>query len=354
MFSSSEEEEEEDDLFPEALQRLPRTFQDRRLLEIEGNVQHFRERFRVPKELAMQLIARLSDQLAHPTARNHALRPQEQVLTYLHYLGTSSFYHVMRSSHGMSSSTVCRIVRSVTDAILTLESEEIHFPSNPIATANDFKKIANFPSVVACLDGTHILVEPPAGDEGAYINRHHSKSLNVLLCCGADHKFFYVSSRCPGSWHDSRVLKDGTLWSTFETGFRPFPGAVILGDSAYCVTDWLIPPFKGDPEDPCKIRFNNSHKRTRSVIERAIGILKQRFTSLKSGLRVKKMELAAKIIKSAVIVHNMCISFGDNGEDFLNQYTDPPELQDEAQALVQEDRSTRRQQLLETFSRQRQ
>ena len=43
-----------------------------------------------------------------------------------------------------------------------------------------------------------------------------------------------------------QVLRESSLWDSFEGGARPFPGAVILGDSAYPNRDWLVTPFPGD------------------------------------------------------------------------------------------------------------
>jgi len=51
-----------------------------------------------------------------------------------------------------------------------------------------------------------------------------------------------------GRCHDSRVLRESSLWTAFEEQkLSPFPGAVILGDSAYPLTEWLITPFPGEP-----------------------------------------------------------------------------------------------------------
>jgi hypothetical protein len=59
-------------------------------------------------------------------------------------------------------------------------------------------------------------------------------------------------------------------------------GAVLLGDSAYPLTEWLLTPFLGDPQG-AKGRYNRSQTSTRNVIERAFGVLKKRFLSLGSG-----------------------------------------------------------------------
>ena len=57
----------------------------------------------------------------------------------------------------------------------------------------------------------------------------------------ADHryKFLFLSAKFPGRVHDSRVLKK-TLAPKFDRGFRPFKDSIILADSAYSGSDWLI------------------------------------------------------------------------------------------------------------------
>ena len=107
-----------------------------------------------------------------------------------------------------------------------------------------------------------------------------------------DYTIYVCSSRFPGRWHDSRVIKESTLWTAFELqGHRPFPEAGILGDSAYACNDWLIPPFRGDVEG-ARLRFNVAHKTTRCSIERAYGVLKKRFYALQTGMRVRNMKRA--------------------------------------------------------------
>ncbi|XP_058959563.2 putative nuclease HARBI1 [Pocillopora verrucosa] len=191
----------------------------------------------------------------------------------------------MHSCHGISTSTVWNVIDRVTPAILSLQRELVCWPKQPLRIASKFHDIAGFPCVAGCVDGTHVLVNPPAGDEDAYVNLHHTKSLNVAMVCGPDYSIYFCSSRCPGRWHDSRVLKESTLWTAFEENAqRPFPGAVILGDSAYSCNSWLIPLFRGDVE----------------------------------GLRVRSMERAAELIQCAAILHNICILFNDDGADLLD------------------------------------
>ena len=94
-------------------------------------------------------------------------------------------------------------------------------------------------------------------------------------------------------------MKDSNLWSAFEIENKiPFHNAIILGDSAYPETDWLIPPFRGDHgRRTPKGKFNKSHSKTRSSVERTIGVIKKRFFVLKEGFRLHNLEKISKIIK---------------------------------------------------------
>ena len=294
MFSSSDEEIDQliEEATPHGAPR--RVFRPRINYSMDMDNQQFRESFRVNKDVAVFLEERLAMILEHETQRNMALSARQQLFTFLHTLGTSSFYHVMKVSHGPSNATVCRVMERVCNAILTLENEFLGWPADMMRVIHDFRQIANFPCVIGVVDGTHIRVSPPGSEETGYVNRHHFPSLNTLLVCGPDNSFYFCHSRCAGSWHDSRVMKDSTLWHAFEHGETPLPSGVILGDSAYACRSWLIPPFAGDVEGS-KLRFNISHKKTRSLVERSIGLLKCRFYALMYGLRVRDMIHASNL-----------------------------------------------------------
>ena len=343
---SSSSEEEIDELLRNRIRRQPRNFEERRLLDVE-NPREFRQKFRLPVDAFEHLLAAVGPQLEHRTRRNRALTARQQLLVFLHFLGTNSFYHVMHSCHGISTSTVWNVIDRVTPAILSLQRELVCWPKQPLRITSKFHDIAGFPCVAGCVDGTHVLVNPPAGDEDAYVNRHHTKSLNVAMVCGPDYSIYFCSSRCPGRWHDSRVLKESILWTAFEENAqRPFPGAVILGDSAYSRNSWLIPPFRGDVEG-ARLRFNEAHKKTRSTIERANGIIKKRFYTLQTGLRVRSMERAAELIQCAAILHNICTLFNDDGADRLDD--EDLEIDEGESAEQDEGQEDRRQELLAHF-----
>nr|CAI5867641.1 unnamed protein product [Callosobruchus analis] len=60
-----------------------------------------------------------------------------------------------------------------------------------------------------------------------------------------------------------------------EEDWRLSPDEIILADSGYALKQWLITLDRLNEE---KVqRFNKSHKKTRTLIEQAIGILNEKF-----------------------------------------------------------------------------
>lgn len=319
-----------------------------------------KQQHRVPAAVVNYLAEELGPLLQHPTHRNQALTPRQQIELFLHFVGCNAFFHVMRDARGPSTHTVHRVVSRVTDAILTLKQNVIKWPADMQKLRRDFYNIANFPCVAGALDGCHIEITPPADDENSYVNRHHTKSINMLAVCGPDLTFFYVNTDHPGSCHDGHVIRYSKLWRQFEDGRLPFPGAILLGDSAYALRPWLLTPFPGNPEG-LKQSYNYSHIQTRNVIERAFGVLKARFSVLKSGIRLKGKDgpaRSAKLILACTILHNLCISHGDTGEELTDEEEDEEGIQDDDEPYVFDESGTEREirvrrqnEILATFNR---
>jgi hypothetical protein len=82
----------------------------------------------------------------------------------------------------------------------------------------------------------------------------------------------YSSSvRWPGRINDARVFEASLLKQLMEGGNR----GVLLGDSAYPLREYMLTPYK-NPRPGAQEAFNSAHKETRSLIERDIGVIKQR------------------------------------------------------------------------------
>ena len=68
-----------------------------------------------------------------------------------------------------------------------------------------------FQSVCDCKDGTLIPTNALVKNEAAYLDRHGNYSINSLMICWPDMKFYYVSASCRGAAHDFSFYNDYIL-----------------------------------------------------------------------------------------------------------------------------------------------
>lgn len=94
-----------------------------------------------------------------------------------------------------------------------------------------------------------------------------------LYCFYFKSRFLHINARYPGSTHDAYVLTNSGLPDRVQS----LPeGGWLLGDSGYPLRTWLLTPYQS-PSNRREEKFNDSHGKTRVVVERAFGVLKARF-----------------------------------------------------------------------------
>lgn len=157
--------------------------------------------------------------------------------------------------------------------------------------------------------------------------------MNVHAICDHTGRFIDVFIGYTGRCHDTTVLEASPLWLNLKNGriggiMKHFGSALRVGgqvvsiplmfiaDAAYTCCPFILPAFK-DTEvlnDPKKALFNKKHCSTRNPIERAFGVLKNRWRCL-----LKKMDLDLQNIQSIIaacfILHNVCIDLSDPEPD---------------------------------------
>uniref|UniRef100_UPI0037E73E8A putative nuclease HARBI1 isoform X1 n=1 Tax=Semicossyphus pulcher TaxID=241346 RepID=UPI0037E73E8A len=169
----------------------------------------------------------------------------------------------------------------------------------------EFHRIAGFPNVIGCVDGTHIPIRAPSENEGDYVNRKSIHSINVQVICDAAHIITNVEATWPGSVRDSQIYRESPVSHRIERGH--FDG-YLLGDRGYPCRSTLLTPYP-DPEPGPQQHFNVAHCRTRAQVEMTIGLLKARFQCLRH-LRVTP-ERACDIIVACVVLHNIATIRGE-------------------------------------------
>lgn len=96
--------------------------------------------------------------------RNQSVAPINQLLCALRFFATGNHLLAVADMGGISVATCSRIVKRVSEAIVSLRNEFIEFPNTDEKQSRvkaDFYKIARFPNVLGCIDCTHIKIQSP-------------------------------------------------------------------------------------------------------------------------------------------------------------------------------------------------
>ncbi|KAM7300940.1 putative nuclease HARBI1 [Ixodes scapularis] len=188
-------------------------------------------------------------------------------------------------------------------------------PSERFDAEKGFRLLGRIPGVIGCVDGTMVSIVGPSKNDptvtkAAYWCRKYFYALNVMVACDADCRIMCIDPRVPGSVHDSFVWQFSWLRNQLEQGQVPRDGRFLLGDSGYPLEPWLITPVPGNHATSTACgRFNKAHSSIRSVVERCIGLLKNRFRCLQRHRALYyHPSTATAIISACAVLHNICLA----------------------------------------------
>ena len=288
-------------------------------------------KYRLPRNVIIDLINVLHADLAHDTKRSNALSVHTQLLVSLRYYASGCFYLDTGDSHGVSKSSVSHSLHRVTEALCNRVGNYISFPMDEGSLRllkSSFYEIANFPNVIGLVDGTAVPIKGPSIDDHLYICRKGFHALNVQIVCNASLKIMDIVSKWPGSSHDAYIWNNSGLHHKLQT--EEINGGYILGDSGYPLRSYLLTPILNPTTRPQE-RYNTSHKRTRCTVERCIGVLKSRFRCLhKSGGAMEfSPEFCAKIVVATAILHNICVHNAVPEPEDVPNPTEQDDVEDE-------------------------
>uniref|UniRef100_A0A803KC54 Putative nuclease HARBI1 n=1 Tax=Xenopus tropicalis TaxID=8364 RepID=A0A803KC54_XENTR len=249
-------------------------------------------RYRLNRATISSLYELLEPSLQPLTRRSRAVPGMVKLLCSLHFLATGSFQRV----GGVSQPSFSWCLGQVLDTIHSVSGNFISFPQNWNewnAVKRQFYGVTGIPSVLG-----HILR-----------NRQGYHSLNVQVVCDAHMNILSIVSGFPGSSHDAYILRQSTLYHSFETG--QMPHGWLLGDAGYPCSRWLITPIHR-PRTQAECAFNEAHVRARSVIERTFGVLKSRFRCLdkSEGSLMYSPSNVSNIVAACAVLQNLANRHG--------------------------------------------
>ncbi|XP_028180268.1 protein ALP1-like [Glycine soja] len=265
------------------------------------------EQLRVSKKAFFKLCRILQEKGQLVKTKNVPI--DEAVAMFLHILAHNLKYRVVHFSYCRSMETISRQFKNVLRAIMKVSKEYLKFYEYNLEGSVE-NKWRWFKNSIGALDGIHIPVTVSAEDRPRYRNRKGDISTNVLGVCGPDLRFIYVLPGWEGSAGDSRVLRDALRrqnclhipngkYFLVDAGYTNGPGFLApYRGTRYHLNEWI-----GNTPQNYKELFNLRHASARNVIERSFGVLKKRWSILRTP-SFFDIKTQIRIINACFMLHN--------------------------------------------------
>uniref|UniRef100_A0A669BQ69 DDE Tnp4 domain-containing protein n=1 Tax=Oreochromis niloticus TaxID=8128 RepID=A0A669BQ69_ORENI len=249
--------------------------------------------------------------------KQHSWNSKIEVPVTIYCLACGASYRVTADIFSMPVATVCRIVHSVIEEMMTILHRVIHFPKaeEMEEVGAGFARLAGneaFRCTAGAIDGCHIRILPPGEPhKRSYINRKLFPSIVLQGICDSRSTFLDVYIGNSGSVHDARVLRRSSM---YKQALYPPAGFFLLGDGGYPSLQHpvaIMTPYHQPVSTQVEESFNRHHAKARIIIERTFGILKTRWRSI--FLRALDIQplFAPKVVGACCILHNICVATND-------------------------------------------
>lgn len=275
----------------------------------------FRENFRMTPDIFEVVLREFSPKLLainkfSPVTK--LMDPRKQLLSVLWLLATPDSYRSIAERFDMGKSSLHRSFIHVVKVVISKSQQLIKWPQGrEQTTAEKFKKFAGIPGVLGAIDGTYVPIKAPEEYPERYVNRKCYHAITLQAICDADLMFTDAYVGYPSSVSDHRIFKNSDIYqNVINRRINIPPNHFIIGDKAYPVLNWCIPPFiERSTLTNNQKNFNVAVSKTRQCIERAFALLKGRFRRLKY-LDMSMTSFISPVILACCVLHNLCLLKG--------------------------------------------
>ncbi|KAK3921619.1 Putative nuclease, partial [Frankliniella fusca] len=213
-------------------------------------------------------------------------------------------------NHNLGQGTVSKAVKEVTDifnhpdVLITF----IRFPDTAEERNAMIQRYVYCQCTLRYVDGTLVNIVPPPRPNQHYRSRKGFAALNVLLVCNVSLEIIYCNARFPGSSTDPYIYRNSPLRDALRDAYRE-SNCCVLGDSGFPHEPWLMGPLSLAPRGTPEYSYTKLHMKCRNVVERCIGVLKNRFRCLLWDRTLHcRPGKAGKIVNACVVVHNFLVA----------------------------------------------
>lgn len=340
-------------VYNRSCRRLPRNMGWFNLVWSTYSDERFKKTFRISRTTFQFILQRIRHVLDRDTVTEEPISPEFRLAIALYRLSRGDYYYTIAEMTGLGVSTVCTIVNEVTRATVDNLWDECVGQQLPKSEEQFKEKIVDmeeqwqFCCCWAAVDGCHLPIKCPPGNFSCKEYHNFKDFYSIVLMAMVDSNYRFVWGTCgfPGNSHDAVIFQSTKLYSDIKEGtFIPQISKdvngvqvppVVLGDSGFPLSSWLMKPYTNAVSTPKQYNFNYGLSRARMVTEGAFGQLKGRWRIL-----LRKCESSTSELKIAalacLVLHNICIDLGDTLPRKLDLTIDPVTNQGRSRAKVRE------------------
>ncbi|CAL1687638.1 unnamed protein product [Lasius platythorax] len=279
----------------------------------------FQSHFRVTVTSFQWLLNRIAPLLESTRAAGHQTTdPKRQLLAFLWLLATPNSFRSVGSRFDLGKSTLSAIFMRVVTALNEISPEIIFWPNieQRQRIALSFQASAGIEGIVGAIDGTYIPIKAPSANPDVYINRKCFHAITLQVICDNKMSILDCFAGYPSKVSDIRIFRNSPIYEEFMNHPNNYfdEKQFIIGDKAYPVLQWCIPPYIERRNVTTRQKhFNTCHAKSRQIVERCFALLFGRFRRLKY-LDMNRTDFIAPTIIAACVLHNICLNNQENQE----------------------------------------
>ncbi|KAJ0824976.1 putative harbinger transposase-derived protein [Helianthus annuus] len=295
----------------------------------------FRRRFRMSRPLFLRILSEVvANEPYFVQRRDNAgrlgLSSMQKIIASLRMLAYGVTTDFMDEYINIGESTAMESLKKFCETIVSIFSAEyLRSPNTKDITR--LLAIADqrgFPGMLGSIDCMHWKWKNcPTAWKGMYIGHIREPTIILEAVASYDLWIWHAFFGMPGSLNDINVLERSSIFTELEQGRAPPVNYTVNGHDytmGYYLADGIYPKCQTfvktipSPRGDKNKHFAKAQESARKDVERAFGVLQQRFAIIRGPSRMFKAKVLTNIMKACVILHNMMIEDERDDGDSLN------------------------------------
>lgn len=188
--------------------------------------------------------------------------------------------------------------------------------------SRQFHRFGGIQNIIGAVDGTYVPIKAPKRNPTAYINRKCFHGITLQSVAIPSLMFTDCFTGYPSSVSDIRIFRNSDIYKRINNNIDVYfeEEQFLLGDKAYPLMNWIIPPYIDHGHLTQRQRnFNKVHAKSRQVIERSFALYFGRLRRMRY-LDLNREDMYACTILAACVLHNIClIDPDDEVENYVRE-----------------------------------